>query len=301
MTINSSFYDFLNAYKTAYFKDVPLSKKTTFEIGGRADLIVEPESVFECANIIKKLDAIKNDFFVLGKGSNLLCSDCGYRNVIIQTKRLVGISLIDETIIKCESGLSLAKLCEFAQKNALSGLEFAFGIPGSVGGAIYMNAGAYGGEIKDVLLKCDFADNKGNLKTLPLDKLGFSYRKSYFCGKNYLITAGYFKLKKGNGQEIKKDMAEILNRRKLKQPLEFPSAGSVFKRPEKGYASALIESCGLKGVNVGGAYVSEKHAGFIINKGGATCGDVLALIDLIKKTVLNKTGIELEPEIRLLK
>ena len=191
------------------------------------------------------------------------------------------------------------KLCRFALQNSLSGLEFAFGIPGSCGGAAFMNAGAYGGEMKDVLFKCDHIDENGERGSLSGDELNLSYRHSAYSENGCTITGLYLKLKKGNPDEIKAKMDDFLQRRKDKQPLEYPSAGSTFKRPEGYFAGALIEECGLKGKQVGGAQVSEKHAGFIINKGGATCTDILELCKICSETVYKQKGVKLEMEIRV--
>lgn len=292
--------EFLNQNNIKFFRDFPVSKLTTFEIGGNAKLIVEPKDILECQILFKYIIKHNLPYFILGKGSNILCSDNGTEKVLISTKNLNKIELVNDTTIKCECGLSLTKLCKFALNHSLSGLEFAFGIPGGVGGAIYMNAGAYGGEIKDVLDKCEYIDKDGNISTFNNYECDFSYRKSVFSNNNLLITSGYFKLKSLDKNLIKSSMDDIINRRKEKQPLNYPSAGSTFKRPKEGYASALIEECGLKGKTVGGAQVSEKHSGFVINKGNATCKDVLDLIEIIKNTVYDKRGIQLEKEIKIL-
>ncbi|MDE6723965.1 MAG: UDP-N-acetylmuramate dehydrogenase, partial [Eubacterium sp.] len=209
------------------------------------------------------------------------------------------IKLVDEETIFAESGASLMKLCRFALDNSLSGLEFAFGIPGSCGGAAFMNAGAYGGEMKDVLYKCRHIDKDGNNGFLEHKDMKLSYRHSAYYDNGCIITGVYLKLKKGNPEEIKAKMDDFLQRRKDKQPLEYPSAGSTFKRPEGYFAGALIEECGLKGKSVGGAEVSTKHAGFVINKGNATCEDILSLCRLCSDTVMKEKGVKLEMEIRV--
>ena len=280
---------------------VPMKNHTTFRIGGNATLMVTPNSDEALAELIKecKNDGIKP--FILGKGSNMLISDNGLDTVVINMCRdNAEIYLTDETTVVCEAGISMSKVCNFALENSLTGLEFAFGIPGSAGGAAYMNAGAYGGEMKDVLFRCEHIDLSGNFGELCGDELQLSYRTSAYEKNGYIITKLYLKLRKGEQSEIKAKMTELLQRRKDKQPLEFPSAGSTFKRPEGFFAGGLIEECGLKGKSIGGAQVSEKHAGFVINKGGATSEDVMNLIKFIQETVLREKGVFLEPEVRLI-
>ncbi|MEG0693085.1 MAG: UDP-N-acetylmuramate dehydrogenase, partial [Oscillospiraceae bacterium] len=227
-------------------------------------------------------------------------SDEGYRGMIILTNNLNQISLIGETLIECFAGVTVAKLCNFAYENCLSGLEFAWGIPGSVGGGIYMNAGAYGGEFKDVVKSCKYIDKDGKLAELDIAGMDMSYRHSFFCDKQLLILSVVLECNKAEKATIKEKMDDYITRRKTKQPLEYPSCGSTFKRPPNGYASALIEECGLKGFRIGGAEVSRKHSGFVINVGHATCKDVLELIAHIKDVVLEKKGIELECEVKTL-
>lgn len=238
--------------------------------------------------------------FVLGKGSNLLVSDRGIKGAVIYTGKQCGISLTDENTVRAQSGASLAQLCTFALENSLSGLEFAYGIPGTVGGAVFMNAGAYGGEMKDVLLNSEYVSTDGTSGELDNEAMELSYRHSAYENSNLVITAASVRLAPADRNEIKSTMNDILARRKEKQPLEYPSAGSTFKRPEGNFAGALIEQCGLKGVSVGGAQVSEKHAGFIINRGGATAADILSLIKHVQARVKAQTGVSLETEIRLI-
>lgn len=276
-----------------------LSKYTSFKIGGEADFIVKPKSITDVTAVVNRALEAGIPYFFMGNGSNLLVSDDGYRGIIILTNGLNEITVKDN-IVSCQSGATLASLCSFALENELSGLEFAFGIPGSVGGGIYMNAGAYGGEIKDVLISCTYLNQECELLTLKSEELDFSYRHSFFTDKGYFIVSGEFELKKDSSVQIKAGMDDYLNRRKTKQPLEYPSCGSTFKRPQNGYASALIDECGLKGYRIGGAMVSTKHAGFIINYSNATCSDVLELIAYIQKTVFDKKGIMLECEVKQL-
>lgn len=279
----------------------PMSNYTSFKTGGNADIIVSPSS-FEDLDLIVHFCKDNNiKAFILGNGSNLLVRDDGIRGIVIHMgKEFDDIRLIDETTIECLSGTSLIKLCRFALENNLSGLEFAFGIPGTVGGGAYMNAGAYGGEMKDVLFKCEHIDFDGKVGSYENDELKLSYRTSVYKDSDKIITKAYFRLKKGNHEDIKNMMDDFMSRRKSKQPLEYPSAGSTFKRPEGYFAGKLIEDCGLKGINVGDAQVSEKHSGFIINKGKATSADILKLIAIVQDYVLEKTGVFLETEVKII-
>ena len=231
----------------------------------------------------------------------MLICDAGLKTVVVNMCRPEPeIKLVNGDTIVCDAGMPMSKVCNFALENGLTGLEFAFGIPGSAGGAAYMNAGAYGGEMKDVLVECRHIDPDGNFGSLKGDELGLAYRTSAYEHNGFIITTLVMKLKKGDKSEIKARMQELLQRRKDKQPLEFPSAGSTFKRPVGYFAGGLIEECGLKGFSVGGAQVSEKHAGFIINKGGATAQDVLDLIKYVQDRVYEEKGVHLEPEVRLI-
>lgn len=282
-------------------RDVPMSKYTTFRIGGNASVMLTPLNDEQLVSIIKECKKENIKPFILGNGSNMLISDDGLKTVVINMCRPEpSIELVNGDTIICDSGMTMSKVCNFALDNGLTGLEFAFGIPGSAGGAAYMNAGAYGGEMKDVLVECRHIDSDGNFGSLKGEKLGLSYRTSAYEHNGYIITTLVMKLKKGDKAEIKAKMQELLQRRKDKQPLEYPSAGSTFKRPVGYFAGGLIEECGLKGCSVGGAQVSEKHAGFIINKGGATAQDVLDLIKYVQDRVYEEKGVHLEPEVRLI-
>lgn len=273
---------------------------TTFKIGGNAALMVFPKSESHVSEIVKCCRANGIRLVVTGNGSNLLVSDKGIDAcVMCMDSDFSDIRLIDEETVFAQSGAMLMKLCRFALEHGLSGLEFAYGIPGSCGGAAFMNAGAYGGEMKDVLIRCSHIDENGESGSLAGDSMRLSYRHSAYYENGCVITGIYLKLKKGNKEDIKSKMEELLGRRKEKQPLEYPSAGSTFKRPPGYFAGALIEECGLKGKSVGGAQVSEKHAGFVINKGGATCADVLELCRICSETVMDKKGVSLEMEIRV--
>ncbi len=282
-------------------ENAPMSKYTSFKTGGNADLLIIPASIDSLQEIIKKCKELNIKPFVMGNGSNLLVTDNGYKGVIIKIgSNLSSIKLLDENTIECETGTMMKALCNFALDNSLTGLEFAFGIPGNLGGAVYMNAGAYGGEMKDVLYSCTHIDSDGNIGTLTKDQLNLGYRRSAYTDNGYTIISATLKLQKGDKIAIKEAMNDKLRRRKEKQPLEFPSAGSTFKRPEGYFAGALIEDCNLKGYSIGGAQVSEKHAGFVINRGGATSTDILNLIKYIQNTVFDKHDVKLETEVKII-
>lgn len=283
-----------------FLQDEPMKNHTTFKTGGNASVFICPESENQLSEVLKIISDLGMKPFILGNGSNLLVSDDGIndRPVIYIDKGFSDIYLIDENTVQVGAGVSLAALCRFALENSLKGLEFAFGIPGSCGGAAFMNAGAYGGEMKDVIIRCNHIDFKGNKGFIEADKLDFGYRHSAYSDIDCVITSIVIKLEKGDKCEIQEQMKDILQRRKDKQPLEYPSAGSVFKRPEGYFAGALIEQAGLKGKRIGGAMVSEKHAGFIINYDNATTKDVLDLVKFCQDTVMEKFGVMLEREIR---
>ncbi len=281
-----------------YSTDAVLKDYTSFKIGGKADLMIFPDSAEKLSEIVSQANNDKIPVFVIGKGSNLLVNDEGIKAAVINTCKMDGIELVDSTIIRCQSGISLSRLCRFALDNSLTGLEFAFGIPGTAGGAAYMNAGAYGGEIKDVLVSCEHINPDGSISSFSGDELDLSYRHSVYSDSDYVITSLTLQLEKGDKDEIKSKMDELIGKRKDKQPLEYPSAGSTFKRPEGYFAGALIEQCGLKGFTSGGAQVSEKHAGFVINIGNATAADVMSVIEHCQKTVFENTGVTLEPEVK---
>lgn len=281
-------------------REVSMKNYTSFKVGGPAELFLSPEDAGQTAKLVRFCEKEEIPVFVLGKGSNLLVSDRGIKGAVIYTGKQCGISLVDENTVRAQSGASLAQLCTFALENSLSGLEFAYGIPGTVGGAVFMNAGAYGGEMKDVLLNSEYVSTDGTSGELDNEAMELSYRHSAYENSNLVITAASVRLAPADRNEIKSTMNDILARRKEKQPLEYPSAGSTFKRPKGNFAGALIEQCGLKGVSVGGAQVSEKHAGFIINRGGATAADILSLIKHVQARVKAQTGVSLETEIRLI-
>lgn len=279
----------------------PMSHHTTFKIGGPARLFISIPDIDALKKLVRACKENDVKYFVLGNGSDLLVSDNGMSCAVFSLNGdFKKIELTDDNKIFCGAGVSLSALCSYASSNSLSGLEFAWGIPAGVGGAAYMNAGAYGGELKDVIERVDYVDANGNAGSFSNEECNYGYRHSIFMEKKLIITGISVKLTPDDTAEIKKRMSDYMERRKTKQPLEFPSAGSVFKRPVGYFAGALIEQSGLKGVAIGGAQVSEKHAGFIVNKGGATCKDVCNLIDHIKKKVYDDHGVELECEVKMI-
>ena len=279
-----------------------LSHHTSFRIGGPAEVMAFPHTVGELSDLLRTVSALGVRPALLGAGTNVLAPDEGLRGLVIVTRDcLMGLERTDETHIAALAGVSMARLAIFAQEANLTGLEFAHGIPGTVGGGVYMNAGAYGGEIMQVAEKTDFLRMDGSMQTFTGVAQGFAYRTSAFQSMQGVIVRTVFALTEGKREAIRAHMQELAEKRRASQPLELPSAGSAFKRPVGGYAAALIEQAGLKGFQVGGAAVSEKHAGFIVNRGGATAADVLKLIEIVQKRVLENSGIALEPEIRLWK
>ena len=281
--------------------NAPMKKYTSFKCGGNASILITPDSSDSLQKIISYCYTKNVKPLMIGNGSNLLVTDNGIDNVVIKIgSKMSKIELIDDTTIFCEAGASLKSLCMFALENSLSGLEFAYGIPGTLGGAAYMNAGAYGGEMKDVLFSCKHIDADGNIGELLQDELDLRYRGSAYTDNGFTIVSAIMKLKKAEMTDIKAAMDDKLQRRKDKQPLEYPSAGSTFKRPEGYFAGALIEESGLKGYTVGGAQVSEKHAGFVINKNKATATDVITLIKDVQKIVFEKHGVMLETEVKII-
>lgn len=293
--------EFLEKNHISFKQIEPLKNHTSFKIGGNAKYFIEPEDICQLKALLTELKRTDTPYIILGRGSNLLVSDGEIEKAVIHLSGTFDkIELIDETTIMAGAAASVSSLCFFALEHELTGLEFAYGIPGSVGGGVYMNAGAYGGQLSDVVTKVSHITTSGESGSLEGEKLRFDYRKSAYSESGNIITGVLFSLKKGVKSEIQEKMTDILSRRKSKQPLEYPSAGSVFKRPQGYFAGALIEQSGLKGASVGGAQISEKHAGFIINKGGASCKDVLDLIEICQKTVKEKFGVMLETEIKMI-
>lgn len=277
----------------------PMSQHTSFRIGGNADCFCEVGTIDALRMIISACKIFHVPYFIIGLGSNLLVSDSGIGGVVI---KLCGefdeIETVGDNTIRCGAGVSLAGACIYAKNHSLGGLEFAWGIPGSVGGAVYMNAGAYGGEMKDIVISSRYLDSKGDIHEVSGKAHDFSYRHSVYTDKDYIILDVTIELFPKNKNEIFYLMQDTMEKRKKKQPLNRPSAGSVFKRPEGYYAAALIEQCGLKGVSVGDAQVSEKHSGFIVNNGKATAADVQELVEKVKGVVYSKTGVKLHCEIK---
>ena len=292
----------LSAAGIAYKENEPLSAHCTFRIGGPADVFILPENEAQLCAAIKLAKEANVKYYLLGNGSNILFADEGFSGVVIDVSALDAEIAVEDTVLTAGAGVRLAALCKAALKHGLSGLEFAYGIPGTVGGAVYMNAGAYGGELKDVLESVTFLDDNLQLRTLPAADLAMGYRTSIFeQNPGWCILSVTVVLHRGDGAAVLAKMQELLGKRKEKQPLEWPSAGSTFKRPVGAFAGKLIEDCGLRGFTVGGAQISEKHCGFVINRGGATCADVLALIEKVQKTVYDAHGVMLEPEVKIIR
>lgn len=276
-----------------------MAKHTTFRTGGPADLFLMPQNRTELKESIALLREYNVPYLVIGNGSNLLVGDGGIRGAVIQLyQRMQNIS-VEGTEMTLDCGALLSAAAAQAADASLEGLAFASGIPGTFGGAVVMNAGAYGGEMKDVLLSADVLTADLEVKTIPVEELDLSYRHSIVPEKGYIVLGGKLQLKKGNEQEIRERMAELAQQRREKQPLQYPSAGSTFKRPEGYFAGKLISDAGLKGKTIGGAQVSEKHAGFIVNIGGATTKDILDLIVFCQKTVQEQFGVTLETEVKI--
>lgn len=273
-----------------------MSKHTSFEIGGPASILVVPSSIEELIEVLKAVNDTK--YTIMGNGTNLLVCDDGFDGVVIKISGVLDEITSDGEYITAGAGALLSKVGAFAKAKSLTGFEFASGIPGTVGGAVFMNAGAYDGEMKDIVVSSTYVDTSGNVGEIT--EHNFGYRTSVYKNSDKYVISAKFKLKHGDVSDISAKMVDLAHRRASKQPLELPSAGSVFKRPEGYYAGALIEQAGLKGKSIGGASVSTKHTGFIVNTGGATCQDVLNLIDEIKKTVYEKFGVMLEQEVRVL-
>ena len=280
----------------------PMARHTSFRVGGPADRFMIPESEDELREAVLDCKKSGKSWYMIGNGSNLLVGDKGFRGTIISTERLAELEVQkNENIIIAGAGVMLSKLANTAAREKLTGMEFAAGIPGTVGGAVMMNAGAYGSEMKNVLLWADVMDQSGNVKRLKNGELELGYRTSCLERLGLFAVRAAFGLTQGDPETIRVQMEELAKKRKEKQPLEYPSAGSTFKRPEGHFAGKLIEDAGLKGASVGAAQVSEKHAGFLINRGGATCDDMLRLIELVQERVREQFGVELECEVRIVR
>lgn len=280
--------------------DEPMKKHISFKVGGPADFLVKPKTEKELSAVIELARKENIPFIVIGNGSNLLVKDGGIRGIVIELSDNFNNYEIEGNIIKAQSGALLAIIGRNAMKNSLTGFEFASGIPGTLGGALAMNAGAYGGEMKQVVKSVRLMDIDGNIFELSNEEMKFEYRRSLLTTEDYIVLSAVIELQPGNVEEIKETMTDYANRRSTKQPLNFPSAGSTFKRPEGHFAAKLIDDCGLRGLNLRGAQVSDKHCGFVVNSGGATAKDILDLMFIVKSTVNAKFGIMLEEEVKIL-
>lgn len=278
----------------------PMSKHTTFRIGGPADFYLCPHSTKEVQQTVQICKEENLPYFILGNGSNLLVSDKGYRGAIIQLWKNFSDISVKDCCITAKAGALLSKVAAEALEEGLTGMEFASGIPGTIGGAVFMNAGAYGGEMKDIIKEVKVLDDQGEIRVLSNEEMKLGYRTSIVKEKGYTVLSAVLQLKKGDASVIRETMEDLKNRRTSKQPLDMPSAGSTFKRPEGYFAGKLIMDSGLRGFSMGGAQVSEKHCGFVVNKGGATAEDVTALIREVQRRVKEKFGVELETEVRFL-
>ena len=281
-------------------KDVPMSRLTSFRIGGPVDCAAYPKTEAVLSDLLKLCAEQGIEPVILGAGTNVLAPDAGLRKLVIVLKdALEGMEQIGETSIRVMAGVTMSRAAVFAAGLNLGGLEFAHGIPGTIGGGVYMNAGAYGGEIKDVCTRVRIMDMEGNARWITNEEAAFSYRHSAIEDNPWIVVAAEFELKPTPEEEVWAKMKELIGKRRASQPLDLPSAGSAFKRPVGGYAAALIDQTGLKGFQVGGAAVSEKHAGFVVNLGGATAEDVQELLKAVSDKVFERTGIRLEPEVRI--
>lgn len=299
--MNKGIYDLIRDIlpEERILENEPMNIHTTFRTGGKADLFLMPETKEELSGLIKALGKSGEDFFVMGNGSNILVSDRGYKGVIIQiTERFSDIE-VSGNGISAGAGALLSRIADAAMNASLTGFEFASGIPGTAGGAMVMNAGAYGGEMKDVVRDVEVLID-GEPCTLKNEEMDFSYRRSIVKDKGYVVLRVNFSLKEGDKNAALQEMKELARKRREKQPLEYPSAGSTFKRPEGYFAGKLIMEAGLRGFTIGGASVSEKHCGFVVNKGGATSGDVYKVIKEVQKKVLEHSGVMLEPEVLMI-
>jgi len=280
--------------------DEPMHKHTSFRIGGNAEVMAFPKTKEELAEVLRLSATCGVKPAILGAGSNVLAPDEGMSGIVICLKdALNGVEMLDETHIRVMAGVTMTRAAVFAANHSLAGMEFAHGIPGTVGGGVYMNAGAYGGELKDITESVEIMDFSGNIRILSNQEMEFSYRHSRLEDSGEIVVSAVFVLQKGETEIIRAKMKELQAKRSASQPLDLPSAGSAFKRPAQGYAAALIDQTGLKGYQVGGAAISTKHAGFAVNLGGATASDVQALLQQVSDLVYEKHGIRLEPEVRI--
>lgn len=300
--MNSNFYNQLVQAidEKRVLQDEPMKKHTTFRVGGEADYFVMPQNASEIKAIVELCKNVRMPYYILGNGSNLLVSDAGYRGVIIQIyKEMNQIEVIGENV-RVQAGALLSRVGNVALENELTGFEFAAGIPGTVGGAVVMNAGAYGGEMKDIIVNATVLTQAGEILTLNKEELELGYRTSVVAKKGYIVLEAEYQLKKGDKESIRAKMDELKIQRVTKQPLEYPSAGSTFKRPEGYFAGKLIQDAGLRGFQVGGAQVSEKHCGFVINKDQATAADIAEVMRQVSEKVMQEFGVKLEAEVKTL-
>ena len=300
--MNQNFYDKLNNViaKDSILIDEPMSRHTTFRVGGPADFFVTPKAKEEVRDVIRICKEAGMPYYIIGNGSNLLVSDAGYRGVIIQIYKEMNEVTVEDNLVKAQAGALLSGIAAKALAAELTGFEFASGIPGTIGGACVMNAGAYGGEMKDVLESVTVLTGEGEIIELGRNELELGYRTSVIAKKGYIVLGAVLKLERGDGEKIKTYMDELKEKRVTKQPLEYPSAGSTFKRPEGYFAGKLIEDAGLRGFQVGGAQVSEKHCGFVINRDHATAADIMELMRQVQIRVKENSGVDLEPEVKRL-
>ena len=300
--MNQNFYDKLNNViaKDSILIDEPMSRHTTFRVGGPADFFVTPKAKEEVRDVIRICKEAGMPYYIIGNGSNLLVSDAGYRGVIVQIYKEMNEVKVEGDLVKAQAGALLSGIAAKALGAELSGFEFASGIPGTIGGACVMNAGAYGGEMKDVLEYVTVLTGEGKIIELGRNELELGYRTSVIAKKGYIVLGAVLKLERGDGEKIKTYMDELKEKRVTKQPLEYPSAGSTFKRPEGYFAGKLIEDAGLRGFQVGGAQVSEKHCGFVINRDHAAAADIMELMRQVQIRVKENSGVDLEPEVKRL-
>ena len=300
--MNQNFYDKLNNViaKDSILIDEPMSRHTTFRVGGPADFFVTPKAKEEVRDVIRICKEAGMPYYIIGNGSNLLVSDAGYRGVVVQIYKEMNEVKVEGDLVKAQAGALLSGIAAKALGAELSGFEFASGIPGTIGGACVMNAGAYGGEMKDVLESVTVLTDEGKIIELGRNELELGYRTSVIAKKGYIVLGAVLKLERGDGEKIKTYMDELKEKRVTKQPLEYPSAGSTFKRPEGYFAGKLIEDAGLRGFQVGGAQVSEKHCGFVINRDHATAADIMELMRQVQIRVKENSGVDLEPEVKRL-
>lgn len=300
--MNQNFYDKLNNViaKDSILIDEPMSRHTTFRVGGPADFFVTPKAKEEVRDVIRICKEAGMPYYIIGNGSNLLVPDAGYRGVIVQIYKEMNEVKVEGDLVKAQAGALLSGIAAKALGAELTGFEFASGIPGTIGGACVMNAGAYGGEMKDVLESVTVLTGEGKIIELGRNELELGYRTSVIAKKGYIVLGAVLKLERGDGEKIKTYMDELKEKRVTKQPLEYPSAGSTFKRPEGYFAGKLIEDAGLRGFQVGGAQVSEKHCGFVINRDHATAADIMELMRQVQIRVKENSGVDLEPEVKRL-